>query len=276
MTNASHTQSGFADVNGAKLYYEVAGAGHPLVLLHAGVADNTLWDDQFDLFAQSYRVVRYDQRGFGQSEMPPGPFAFYKDLAGLLDFLGIEKAHVCGVSMGGRTVIDFALAYPDRVAALIPVAAGLSGTPPDESAKPLYAPLEEAYEAQDLDRVLDLESDLWLVGPRRTRDAVSPALHEHFRKMERHNLEREFSGPEEGTPENLDPPAYDRLGEIHAPTLVIIGDADLPNTIATAARLAANIVGARKVVLPDTAHLVPMERPTEFNRIVLDFLPNVV
>jgi pimeloyl-ACP methyl ester carboxylesterase len=265
------SQTGFAEVNGARLYYEVAGTGHPLVLIHAGIADHHMWDNQFALFARQYRVIRYDLRGLGQSAMPPGPYGLYQDLYGLLQYLGIAQAHVIGVSIGGMTAVDFTLEHPEMVTALIPVAAGVSGSKPPEDSKALFEPLDAAYEARDLDRLLELEMDLWVVGPGRTRDAIDPALRQAVETMERANLEREFAG-EEGTFERLDPPATGRLGEIQAPTLVIVGDADTPNTIANAETLAAEIPGARKVVLPNVAHMVPMEAPDAFNRIVLDFL----
>jgi 3-oxoadipate enol-lactonase len=264
-------QTGFADVNGARLYYEVAGTGHPVVLVHAGIADHHMWDNQFALFAQQYHVIRYDLRGLGQSAMPPGPYRHSRDLYGLLQYLGITQAHVIGVSIGGMTAVDFTLEHPEMVTALIPVAAGISGSRPSEAAKALFAPLDEAYDAGDLERVLAMEMDIWVVGPGRTRDAIDPALRQAVETMERANLEREFAG-EEGTVERLDPPAAGRLGEIQAPALIIVGDADTPDTVANADTLAGGIPGARKVVLPNVAHMVPMEAPDAFNRLVLDFL----
>src|SRR5215210_1370822 len=112
---------GYVEANGVRLYYQEAGHGHPLVLLHAGVADHTMWDRQIDLFAQKYRVIRYDLRGFGQTAMPPGNFTHHADLDGLLRFLDVDRAYLVGVSLGGSTVIDYALTYPDRVAAIVPV-----------------------------------------------------------------------------------------------------------------------------------------------------------
>src|SRR6266851_3278425 len=122
MSISKQPQTGFAELNGTRLYYEVAGEGHPLVLIHGGLVDRRLWDDQFDVFAQHYRVIRYDIRGFGNSDVPAGPYSNYEDLYGLLKFLGVEKAYIMGLSMGGGIDIDFTLAHPEMVAALIPVA----------------------------------------------------------------------------------------------------------------------------------------------------------
>ncbi len=120
--------TGFADINGGKLYFELDGQGPALVMIHGGLVNHHLWDEQFDYFVHhGYQVLRYDVRGFGQSSIPDRSFSYHDDLKLLLDSLGIERAIVMGLSMGGAIAIDFTLAYPDKVEALIPVAAGLSG-----------------------------------------------------------------------------------------------------------------------------------------------------
>src|SRR5919112_4353346 len=114
-----HREIGMAEVNGARIYYEVAGEGEPLVLVHAGIADSRMWEGQVAAFAARYRVVRFDLRGFGKTEMVEGPFSHHEDLRGLLDFLGVERTHLVGCSMGGGAVLDFALEYPERVGDLV-------------------------------------------------------------------------------------------------------------------------------------------------------------
>src|SRR5690606_6601331 len=126
-TAGGNMSTGFADINGARLYYEVAGEGPALVLLHAGICDSRMWDDQFAAFAKHYRTVRYDLRGYGQSNPVAGRFAHYEDLRALLDHLGIERAYLIGVSFGGMIAIDFTLTYPQRVAGLILVGTGVDG-----------------------------------------------------------------------------------------------------------------------------------------------------
>src|SRR5690242_1772448 len=91
----------YADINGAKLCYQIAGQGHTRVLVHAGVADKRVWDGQFDVFAERFRGIRYGQRGFGKSSMPEDAFSYMDDLHGVLDLRGAESAYVIGVSMGG-------------------------------------------------------------------------------------------------------------------------------------------------------------------------------
>ncbi|MGH2516326.1 MAG: alpha/beta fold hydrolase [Ktedonobacterales bacterium] len=267
------SQSGMAEVNGTRLFYEVAGEGHPLVLSHAGIADSRMWDDQFALFAQRYRVVRYDLRGFGKSEVPPGPFAFRDDLYGLLDFLGIQRAYLIGVSMGGGISVDFTLEHPEMVDALIPVCAGVGGfertATPTETA--YQAEIEAAEKAGDTERVNEMEVHLWVDGLGRAPEQVNPAVRQRVREMNGLGISR-WAEQDQAQPQPLDPPAAGRLSAIHVPTLVIVGDQDMSGIQQTAGKLASDIPGADKLVIGDTAHVPNMEKPDEFNRMVLDFL----
>jgi pimeloyl-ACP methyl ester carboxylesterase len=261
-------------VNGTQLYYEVAGEGRLLVLLHFGLGDSRFWDDQFEAFAQRYRVIRYDARGFGRSPQGEGPFSRHDDLYVLLRFLGVEKAALVGVSMGGATAVDFTLAYPAMVEALIPVGAGLSGSDmePTPAELTLIDQAEAAATAGDIDGANEVEVHIWADGPNRSPEQVNPALRERVREMNRqvveHDAERERA-------QQLEPPAAGRLGEIHVPTLVIIGDQDMSVIQTIADQLATQIPGASKAIMHDTAHAPNMEKPEEFNRLVLDFLAGV-
>lgn len=269
MTMTERADTGFAEVNGARLSYEVSGEGRPLVLIHAGIADSRMWDAQFTTFAQQYRVIRYDMRGFGRSAMPPGPFAHHEDLHGLLSFLGIESAYLVGVSLGGRVAIDLALTHPELVAALIPAASALDGHRWSDEARRRWAEIGAAVEGGDVARAVELELRMWVNGPTRTPEQVDAAVRERVRTMNAAIFAR---AADDSGEQGLEPPAIDRLGEIRAPTLAIAGDRDMPDILAIADRLAAGIAGARKVVMPGVAHLLTMEQPVAFNRIVLDFL----
>ena len=274
MTETKELQTGFADVNGTRLYYEVAGTGHPLLLIHGGLVDRRLWDDQFNVFAQHYRVIRFDVRSFGDSapitaETPP--YSLEEDLYSLLKFLGIEKTYVLGLSMGGAIAINFTLMYPEMVDALIPVAMGLSGFEPAEEDKASEAEVDEAMRSGNVARAVELTLRFWTDGPMRTPEQVNPAVREKVRAMTTRNFER----PEDENatqPRALEPPAISRLSEIHVPTLIIFGDQDVRDILKIADILEKEIPGAKKVVIPGTAHHLNMEKPDEFNRIVLDFL----
>lgn len=262
--------SGHAAANGVELYYEEAGRGHPLILLHAGIGHVHFWDEQWEPFAREYRVVRYDLRGFGKSVRPPGPFNMRSDLYRLMRFLGIERAHLVGASMGGGIAIDFALEHPGMVDALVAVVPGLSGGPqPSEETNRAWQEIEAAKQAGDLDRADELMMRMWVDGPRRQPRDVDSSVRTHVRQMLHDNRP---AGLAEGTPVRLDPPARGRLAEIHAPTLVIVGDLDVPTILENGDILTAGIAGARKIVMRGVAHAPNLERPEEFNRIVLDFL----
>ena len=129
MTRSTYREGGFAEIHGTQLYYETLGEGNPLVLIHGGYMDRRMWDDQFHAFAKHYRVIRYDVRGFGKSELPPVPYADRQDLFDLLNYLGVEKTYLLGLSLGGIIAIDFTLEHPTMVDALILVGSPVPGFP---------------------------------------------------------------------------------------------------------------------------------------------------
>jgi pimeloyl-ACP methyl ester carboxylesterase len=273
-----HVQKGFAEVNGTRLYYEVAGEGHPLVLNHGGLVDNHLWDDQFAEFAKHFKVIRYDIRGFGDSGMVKSgmePYSMERDLFSLLQFLDIEKTYMLGLSMGGGLAIDFTLQYPEMVDTLITVGSGLSGYEEDdpEELKARFAEMEETFKSGDIKGAVEISLQIWTDGPVRTPEQVNPQVRERVRAMTTHNIER--GDDEDVEPQHLDPPAAGRLSEIHVPTLIIVGGDDVEMILSIADKLNQDIVGAKKVVIPHTAHHLNMEDPQEFNRVVIDFLEQV-
>ena len=161
------------------------------------------------------------------------------------------------------------------VAALVLVAAGVSGNKPPEALIRGWEEIEATLERGDLDGANELELRMWVDGPHRAPEQVEPAVRERVRAMNREAIAQASRAPEDAKPRRLEPPAIGRLGEVRAPTLVIVGDQDVPHVEATADLLASGIPGARKVVIPGVAHMVNMERPQEFNRLVLEFLGGV-
>src|ERR1044071_4372018 len=132
--------SGFAELNGTKLYYEALGKGPAVVLIHGGLVDSRLWDDQMRPLSKHFRGARYDLRAFGRSAAAAEPFSHLEDLRGLLDFLKVDKATLVGLSLGGIIAADFALEHPGRVERLVLVGSGLRGDqqPRDEKAANAY------------------------------------------------------------------------------------------------------------------------------------------
>lgn len=263
---------GYAPVAGGQVYYEVAGAGPPLVLTHSGLADSRMWDAQFWTFADHYRVIRYDMRGFGQSSDAETDFAYYQDLHDLLVHLNVEHAHVLGLSLGGMVTLSFVIAYPAMVDSLILAATRLGHEPPSAYLEQGWALVEAAEDEDDIDEAVELELQIWVDGPHRTPDQVAPAVREFIRETNTDIYDREEG---EGQPQPLEPLARTRLDEIQTPTLLIAGDSDVPDVLTSLDYMAQHITGAQTVIIPDAAHIVNMERPTEFNQAVLDFLSKV-
>jgi pimeloyl-ACP methyl ester carboxylesterase len=253
------------------------GAGAPLVLVHAGIADCRQWDDQLEAFARHYLVIRYDHRGWGRSDAPAGPVAFHEDLFGVLQSLRIPKAHLLGISMGGTMVVDFALTHPEMVESLVLVGSWLSGFPTDASPaeEAVWNAFEAALAARDFDLANQLEVDLKLAGIYRRPEEVTPAVRERLLGIHRDAFERLAERERMRPWLKPEPPAALRLGDIHVPALVTYGDLDVPAVPLIASRLARDIAGSRLMVMHGTAHVPNMEQPAEFNRIVLDFLGGV-
>jgi 3-oxoadipate enol-lactonase len=262
---------GFAAINGVDLYFETKGAGKPLLLIHAGVADSRMWDDQFEEFSKTHRVIRCDLRGFGQSGKSRGVFAHYEDIAGLLKYLEVEAVSIIGASFGGSVTLDFVLAYPEMVTALVLVAPALGGYE-FESAEMLdfFTAEEAALERGDIVAATGLNLKMWVDGFNRREGEVRGQVREQVKTMQL-NI---FSQPDVADMEakELNPPAIEQLDKIGVPTLVIIGDKDVAEFQSLSTLIAEKIENSRHVIMSGTAHLPSMEKPEEFNQIVLAFL----
>lgn len=202
--------------------------------------------------------------------MVAGAFSHHLDLAGLLDHLGIPRATLIGASMGGSVALDFTLAFPERVEALILVDSGLDGYRfADSWLKAQWAESEAARDRGVLEAAAEVETRTWLAGPSRSPADVDGSVWALVRQMV---LASYRTPPGLGDELPLEPPAAERLGEIRAPTLVLVGEHDLPDMHRIAETLAGGIAGAEKAVMPGCAHLPSLERPAEFNRVVASFL----
>ena len=246
-------------------FYETKGRCEAIVLLHGGQLDRRMWDAQFDAFAKHFRVIRYDLRGFGKSATPDIPFSNEEDLVLLLQRLRVKRATLVGLSLGAAVAVDFALAHPDMVEALILACPGLGGFRFEDKANDLHAVIEAAQEHDD-GRV----TELWLANPYMSVAMENPALQQKLRLLARDNARCWLNNPL--LVRRSSPPASQRLREIRAPTLVIGGERDVSDIHKIVAKLVTEIPGARKEMIPQAGHIVPMERPEEFNRLVLEFI----
>ena len=259
----------FADINGARVHYERIGTGVPLILLHAGIADSRMWEPQMAAFAHHFDVIAPDVRGYGQSDLPATEWSPHGDVLGLMDHLHLKPAHLVGCSIGGGIALDFALDHPERASKLVLVGPAVGGVEDDPKHKDLFAEADAAYETNDFDVMNKADMHIWLDGPYRPKGYVREPLRRLFLEMNRKNLEVDWSL---APTTKLMPPAAQRLGEVTAPTLVVVGNKDVAPIAEACDLLASSIRGARKAVIKDAAHLPNLEHPDEFNALVLDFL----
>jgi pimeloyl-ACP methyl ester carboxylesterase len=259
---------GFAPVNGTRLFYQVRGTGSVVVLIHGGQLDCRMWDDQFTAFSQHFRVIRYDVRGYGGSFRPEMLSSDADDLAGLLDYLKVNKAHITGLSLGGRIAIDFALAHPTRVSSLTLAGPGLSGYEPPGGTETDLRMWNIIKAARD--EGPEKATALWLKDPFMAPAMEQARLVPALERIARENAHCWLENPVlQRSPQ---PVAATRLGEIKVPTLLIIGDRDVPQIKATIETLQKGISGSKKVSIKDAGHMVNMEKPDIFNEAVLSFL----
>ena len=267
--------SGFVAVDGAKIYYEVEGDGNPLLLIHGGLGDLRMWDEQVPAFAERYQVIRYDTRGFGRTETDDVEFANQGDAAAVLDHVGAASAYVVGQSRGGIFALDLTVDQPERVDALVSVAGGVGGYQPqlpEGTEPPPWGEMERLWNAKDFAALAELETQVWVDGWGQPQERVDPAVRRKVSDWIRTTYADEKV---EGKPLALDPPAAQRLGEVRVPTLVLIGLADEPGGVIAERHLAASVAGARVIEFPDVAHMIQVEEPQRFNQLVLDFLAEV-
>jgi len=260
--------SGYIERGRDRIYFEATGHGAPVVLIHGFSLDLRMWEPQVGALARSHRVIRYDVRGFGRSVPVLTPHASAaEDLLALFDHLEIPQAHVVGMSMGGRIAIDLALTCADRVATVVTIGAVLSGFPHSDAWNAKWPPMIQAAQRGDLATA----KRLWLADRLLTPAPDRAEVAEVVRRIVEECLCQQFANADLLPGESV-PPAAARLGELRVPLLVLVGAFDDPDIRRIAETLAAEVPGARKVVIDDGSHLVNLERPERINRLLLEFL----
>lgn len=257
------------------IFYEEQGSGLPVVLIHAGYLDSRMWDNQVKAFSKKYRVIRYDVRGFGRSSRSKAKYSDAADLLALLDHLKIRKAVLVGVSNGGRISFDFAVEHPDRVAAMIPVDFGIKGyrsSGPEENKlwkkvseqEPEYLRLRKEGKFRE---AAAIDVDLWT-------SALSGKAREQILDIAQENVHTDDDDPDsfQISPE---PPAFQRLGVLKMPILMIMGHRDVPGMIALNRRVHSLIPESELVIIEGADHIPSLSKPEEFNRTVIGLLDKI-
>jgi pimeloyl-ACP methyl ester carboxylesterase len=266
--NSGYVRNGSCDI-----YYESHGSGAAILFIHAGVADSRMWRDQLHL--PGHRSIAFDQRGFGRTEWKKESYSNREDALAVLDHLGIETAVIVGCSNGGEAAMQIALIAPERVSGLVLVGSAPRGWEPEGgwSDDPLWDEATAAFDAGNLDAMVDLDARIWLAGPGRSLDDIDAGLVELFRDMDRTPAETE--GERNEYVRTLEPPTNQRLDEIETPALVVVGDRDQPDLITAAHFLADRLSDRDAVIIEDAAHLPSLERPELFNGALQTFLTSI-
>jgi 3-oxoadipate enol-lactonase len=256
-------ESGYITVDSGRLFYERAGSGEVIVLLHDGMVHREVWEGQFPVFARDHTVVRYDRRGYGLSSQPETLYDNVEDLKQVFDQLKIDKATLMGMSAGGGLCLDFALKYPERVKALVLIGAVVSGygytdhflTRGGRLTAADYADREKFWGYFMNDDPYEMASENTAARETMKRlIAANPQDLDDAKNRLRRQPER---------------PALGALGEIKVPTLVMVGEYDIPDVHAHAGAIESHIPGAQRVIIPGAGHLVPLEVPDVFNERVM-------
>ena len=268
--------NGFVNNGRAKIYFESAGEGAPLVFIHAGVADHRQWNNEFKYFSDGYKVIRYDVRGYGKSEPVEEEYKHLDDLSALLEHLEVnEPVTLMGCSMGGGIAMDFALTQPARVSKLIMVASAPSGLKLDvEGPDDKFTKAEKAFEDGNLDLVAEIETQIWFDGMNRKPEEVNQEMRKLLFEMNRIALGHEAKELGKRLP-NTQIESFEHLQEIKIPVLVLVGDNDIPYMQAASDYMIERIPNSRKVVIEDAAHLPNMDQPEEFRRNIQKFLDEI-
>jgi pimeloyl-ACP methyl ester carboxylesterase len=264
-------ESGFVEVEGGRIYYEVEGDGPPVLLIHGGLGTLRMWDEQVPRFAERHRVIRYDTRGLGRTETDEVEFANRDDAIAVLDHLGVASAAVVGQSRGAMIALDLALDRPDRVDALVSVAGGIGGYQPalaEGTSEPPWDELERLWEKKEWPALAELETQVWVDGWGQPPDRVDPEVRRRVLDWIVAGYE---AGNAEGRPVPMAPPAVERLDELRVPTLVLVGTADEPGAV-VAGRKLGSAPNAQLVEFENVAHMIQLEQPDRFAEVVLEFL----
>ncbi|UJA19196.1 alpha/beta fold hydrolase [Thermoleophilia bacterium SCSIO 60948] len=253
------------------LAYDVTGDGPPLLLIHAGIAERRAWDPVLGRLSDRFRVIRYDGRGFGESDDPTAPWYLHEDAARLIEAVAGGPARVIGNSLGGSVAIDLALERPDLVERFVTVGSRPDGLDEDPWMLARFEEVDALFEAGDVEAANEREMEIWMDGTR-APGACDAAVRDVVSRINVELLRRQADLPE---PLELEPAAFFRLANLEPPLLVCVGEYDQPS-VAEGSRLLADRTGSRLVELPGSAHVPALETPDVFCDAVLPFLDGAI
>jgi len=260
--------SGNLDVGGSKIYYQTQGDGPAIVLLHDGLLSSVTWDDTWEPLAARHRVIRYDRRGYGRSELPTQSYSSTEDLQKLLTYLKVEHAVIVGSSSGGALAIDFAIAHPEMVDGLFLIGPVLHGMEFSEQFRERARRNNEPMQRDDIKAVAKNWSEDKFLLAGASEGACRKIYEQLVANADKVKFENRFE-------ESLSPPASKRLSEIKAPTLIVVGEADIADVHAHSKAISTGIRGSSVEVIKGAGHLIQLEKPGEVVKKLEDFCERI-
>jgi pimeloyl-ACP methyl ester carboxylesterase len=253
----------FARAEGGEIAYETCGADQAkaVVLLHDGILHGAAWDDVWPMLCQRFHVVRYDRRGYGLTPAATTPFASVDDLSAVMKAAGIARATLVGSSSGGGVAIDFALAHPEAVDGLVLAGPWVSGFSPSAGFIARSLKLMALIKTGNIEGAV---KDPYILTPSADaeRARVVALLKANPQNLSGAGRKLERAGPD----------AREHLGEIRAPTLVLVGAVDIRDVVEQSRAVAQAVPGARLETMPDSGHFMYLERPQAFADRVIAFV----
>lgn len=249
------------------LPYDEAGQGRPLVLLHAGICDRSMWAEHLEpLAAAGHRVVAFDMPGFGEAEIEPGDQASWLDVLGAMDELGLGEAAIVGNSLGGGVALRIAAVAPNRVTGLGLISAAAPGIQPSPQLQAAWAAEERALESGDVDGAIEAVLNAWTLpdAPATLRDRIAVMQRRAFAHWAEAGQVNEAFDPVEEDPAILE--------GLEMPALVAVGERDMPDFREGAETLGHTLPNARLEIIEGAGHLGPLETPERFRELLLAWL----
>lgn len=257
--------SGYLDVGGSKIYYETLGSGRAIVLLHDGLLSAVTWDDVWEPLGAHHHVIRYDRRGYGRSEVPIGSYSSTEDLRKLMTHLRVGHAVIVGSSSGGALAIDFALEYPEMVDGLFLIGPVLHGMEFSEEFRKRARRHNEPMEHDDVKAwARNWSQDRFLIAEpnEKGRRKIYEQLGENAEQLK---------GFDAALEEKLSPPASQRLAEIKATTLILVGEADIGDVHSHCDAIKSGVRNSERLMVKGAGHLIQLEKPAEVAKRIENF-----
>lgn len=261
-------KSDFLTIDDSKIYYEVFGEGEPLILIHAGVTDSRMWDYQIEDLSKNFKVIRFDQRGFGKSDIPKSNFNAVKDIITLMDSCKISKAHIVGICLGALQALDLAIEYPDRVKSLIISGSALPDWPQPKEVMDKHIDFSRYVAEKGPDSAVKkmLTDPFWSYTLPNSRYKEARKLFEQILRENKESFTVNWQLRE--LPLGL----TGKLQSIKCPVLMFRPENEMPSIVPIADTIAKKISKIEIAEIPEVYHLLNMETPEEFNREIIRFV----